>query len=59
LLDEPRRSTFAQPEPLNTIAGGERAFFIDPSAPQFGQNLGPASLIPWITSVTWPHALQA
>lgn len=50
--DEPRRSTFAQPEPLNTIAGDEKAFRIEPSAPQFGQNFGPASLIPCTTSVT-------
>jgi hypothetical protein len=50
--DEPRRSTFAQPEPLNTMAGEEKAFRIEPSAPQFGQNFGPESLIPCTTSVT-------
>jgi hypothetical protein len=45
-LELDRRSTFAQPEPLNTIAGVERAFRIVPSAPHSGQNLGPGSLIP-------------
>jgi len=53
-----RRSTLAQPEPLNTIVGGERAFRIEPSVPQSGQNFGPASLIPWTTSVTWPQAVH-
>ncbi len=51
-----RRSTFAQPEPLKTIAGAVRAFRIEPSAPQLGQNRGPSSLIPWMTSVTRPQA---
>jgi hypothetical protein len=60
--DEPlleRRSTFAQPEPLNTTAGADTPFFIVPSAPQFGQNRGPLSLIPWMTSVTWPQVVHA
>jgi hypothetical protein len=61
-LDDPldeRRSTLAHPEPLNTIAGRESAFRIVPSAPHSGQNRGPDSLIPWITSVVLPQWLQA
>jgi hypothetical protein len=46
------RSFFAQPEPLKWTAGVENAFVSVPSAPQLGQNRGPESLIPWITSVT-------
>jgi hypothetical protein len=45
------RSFLAQPEPLKWIVGGANAFVIVPSAPQFGQNLGPPSWIPWTTSV--------
>jgi hypothetical protein len=48
LVDE--RSFFAQPEPRKWIAGVPIAFRIVPSAPQLGQNRGPASWIPWITS---------
>ena len=57
-LVEARRSTFAQPEPLNTIAGAESALRIVPSAPHSGQKRGPWSLIPWMTSVTRPQAPQ-
>jgi hypothetical protein len=56
--DDDRRSTFAQPEPLKTTAGALSALRIVPSAPQLGQNLGPGSLIPWMTSVTPPQLLQ-
>lgn len=49
LVDD--RSFLAQPEPLKWTVGVDMAFFIEPSAPQEGQNLGPASLMPWITSV--------
>lgn len=45
------RSFFAQPEPLNRMAGVLKPFFRVPSAPQLGQNRGPASLMPWTTSV--------
>jgi hypothetical protein len=58
LAAELDRSFFAQPEPLKWIVGGANAFVIVPSAPQFGQNLGPASLIPCTTSVRWPQLLQ-
>ena len=57
-LDD-RRSTFAQPEPLNTIAGVDSSLRIVPSAPHSGQNRGPWSWMPWTTSVTRPQALQA
>jgi hypothetical protein len=50
LVDD--RSFFAQPEPLKCTAGVDRTFFIVPSLPHEGQKRGPASLIPWITSVT-------
>jgi hypothetical protein len=53
-----RRSTFAQPEPLKRIDGAEKAFFIEPSVPHTGQNVGPGSLMPWITSVRLPQAEQ-
>jgi hypothetical protein len=49
--DEPR-SFFAQPLPLKWTAGATNAFVMVPSAPHSGQNFGPWSLIPWITSVT-------
>lgn len=52
VLLEEDRSFFAHPEPLKWIAGLTSALRIVPSAPQAGQNRGPASLIPWITSVT-------
>lgn len=45
------RSFFAQPEPLNRIAGVLNAFRSLPSAPQLGQKRGAGSLIPWMTSV--------
>ena len=51
LVDD--RSFLAQPEPLKWTVGVDSAFFMLPSAPQEGQKRGPASLIPWITSVTW------
>lgn len=50
LVDD--RSFFAQPEPLKCTVGVESALRIVPSAPQAGQNRGPASLMPWITSVS-------
>ena len=53
------RSFLAQPEPLKWTAGVAQALRIVPSLPQFGQNRGPASLIPWITSTTWWQAEQA
>jgi hypothetical protein len=53
-----RRSSLAQPEPLKTMAGFERALRIVPSAPHSGQNFGPGSLIRWMTSVTRPQLLQ-
>jgi hypothetical protein len=52
------RSFFAQPEPLKTIDGVLKPFFIVPSAPHAGQNRGPASSRPWRTSVRWRHAEQ-
>jgi hypothetical protein len=52
------RSFFAQPDPLKWMVGGAKALVIVPSAPQFGQNLGPSSWIPWTTSVRWPQLLQ-
>jgi hypothetical protein len=57
-FDEVDRSFFAQPEPLNTIAGGAKALVIVPSAPHSGQNFGPLSWIPWTTSVRWPQLLH-
>jgi hypothetical protein len=45
------RSFFAQPEPLKWTVGAVNALVMVPSAPQLGQNRGPASLMPWITSV--------
>jgi hypothetical protein len=45
------RSFFAQPEPLKWTAGAVSALVSVPSAPQLGQNRGPVSLMPWITSV--------
>jgi hypothetical protein len=41
-----RRSFFAQPDPLNTIAGGANDLRMVSSAPHDGQNFGPLSLIP-------------
>jgi hypothetical protein len=46
------RSFLAQPEPLKWTAGVAQALRIVPSRPQFGQNRGPGSLMPWITSTT-------
>jgi hypothetical protein len=51
-------SFFAQPEPLKRIAGVLKPFFRVPSAPQLGQNRGPGSLIPWMTSVRCPQFEQ-
>jgi hypothetical protein len=45
------RSLRAHPEPLKWTAGVLKPFFMVPSAPQLGQNRGPSSLIPWMTSV--------
>jgi hypothetical protein len=49
------RSFFAQPEPLKCTAGSAKALRSVPSAPHAGQNRGPGSLIPWITSVRSPQ----
>ena len=49
LVDD--RSFFAQPEPLKWTAGVDSALRIDPSKPHDGQKRGPASWIPWITSI--------
>jgi hypothetical protein len=56
LVDD--RSFFAQPEPLKWTAGVVSALRSVPSAPQFGQNLGPGSLMPWITSVRCRQVAQ-
>jgi hypothetical protein len=45
------RSFLAQPEPLKWTVGAENALVSVPSAPHAGQNRGPATLMPWITSV--------
>ena len=45
-----RASFLAQPDPLNTMAGVDRARFIDP--PHRSQAAGPGADIPWITSTT-------
>jgi hypothetical protein len=52
------RSFLAQPEPLKWTAGAAKPLRIVPSAPQLGQNLGPPSRMPWMTSVRWPQAAQ-
>ena len=52
------RSFLAQPEPLKCTVGGAKALRKVPSAPQAGQNRGPGSLIPWITSVRSPQFEQ-
>lgn len=52
------RSFFAQPVPLKWTAGATNVLVIVPSAPQLGQNFGPGSLIPWMTSVTCRQAEQ-
>jgi hypothetical protein len=51
-------SFFAQPLPLKWTAGVLKPLRSVPSAPQAGQNRGPSVLMPWITSVTRPHAPQ-
>jgi hypothetical protein len=51
-----RASFLAQPDPLNTMAGAERARFIGP--PHRSHAAGPAAEMPWITSTTWPHDSQ-
>jgi len=43
---------------LNTIDGVLKPFRIVPSLPQAGQNRGPSSLMPWMTSVRWRQAEQ-
>jgi hypothetical protein len=53
-----RRSFFAQPVPLKWMAGAANALRSVPSAPQFGQNAGPSSLMPWRMSVRCWHAEQ-
>jgi hypothetical protein len=52
------RSFLAQPEPLKWTAGAAKPLRIVPSAPQLGQNLGPPSPMPWMTSARWPQAAQ-
>jgi hypothetical protein len=52
------RSFLAQPLPLKCTAGVLKPLCSVPSAPQAGQKRGPSALIPWMTSVTRPHALQ-
>jgi hypothetical protein len=52
------RSFFAQPVPLKWTAGATNAFVMVPSAPHSGQNFGPWSLIPWMTSVVRRHLEQ-
>jgi hypothetical protein len=52
------RSFFAQPMPLKCTAGVLKPLCSVPSAPQAGQKRGPSALMPWITSVTRPHAPQ-
>jgi hypothetical protein len=52
------RSFFSYPVPLKWIAGVVNPFVIVPSAPQSGQNRGPWSFIPWMTSVRWRQAEQ-
>lgn len=53
-----RRSFFAQPLPLNTIAGGANALRIEPSEPHSGQKFGPGSWTPWRMSVRCPQTAQ-
>ena len=52
------RSFFAHPEPLKWTVGVVNPFRSVPSAPQAGQNRGPAAWIPWITSVTTSQRAQ-
>jgi hypothetical protein len=51
-----RASFLAQPDPLNTIAGAERARFMVP--PHRSHAAGPGADIPWMTSTVWPHDSQ-
>ena len=53
-----RRSFFAQPEPLNTIAGGANALRTGPD-PHSGQLSGDGSWTPWMTSNRRPQAAQS
>jgi hypothetical protein len=50
-----RRSTFAQPEPLNTTVGGANALRTGPP-PQLGQVSGPWPWTPCTTSKRCPQA---
>jgi hypothetical protein len=52
------RSFLAQPLPLKCTAGVLKPLCSVPSAPHAGQKRGPSALIPWMTSVTRPHALH-
>ena len=52
------RSFFAQPLPLKCTAGVLKPLCSVPSAPHAGQKRGPSALMPWMTSVTRPQALQ-
>jgi hypothetical protein len=52
------RSFLAQPLPLKCTAGVLKPLCSVPSAPHAGQKRGPSALMPWMTSVTRPQALQ-
>ena len=49
-----RASFFAHPDPLKTIAGGERTFRIAP--PQTSHDFGPCAWTPCITSIVRPQS---
>ncbi len=51
-----RASFFAQPEPLKTMAGGDRSFRIAP--PQCSHVFGPWAWTPCITSTVRWHSVQ-
>ena len=53
-----RRSFLAQPEPLNTMAGGANALRTGPE-PHSGQVLGDGSWTPWMTSNRRRQAAQS
>jgi hypothetical protein len=49
-------SFFAQPDPLNTMAGVDSSFRIWP--PQTSQTVGPCACTPCVTSTVLPHCVQ-
>jgi len=51
-----RASFLAQPDPLNTMAGADRARFMAP--PHRSQTDGPGAEIAWMTSTTCPQDPQ-